>query len=188
MLLPDDISDKIIRIESLKDGQEVILRLAEQKDYELVWASYKAQPASFYDFLPQFSEEMVKSWYETINHDFAIPINAFLRENCLETKFLGNCTFLRLPHEEMSHVMGWGINVISEYQGMGLGKLLLSTTIEVARDYLNIKRLELEVICENQRAIKLYEQLGFEIEGTLKKRWCRNNQFRDMHIMALLLD
>lgn len=57
-----------------------------------------------------------------------------------------------------------GIGILDEYQNCGIGKILLSNLISVAKK-LNKKHVLLTVIKENSRAIYLYKKLGFKIEG-----------------------
>lgn len=54
--------------------------------------------------------------------------------------------------------VGWigGIGVAKEYRGKGIGRKLMDAVLEVAPP-----TVELEVIEQNERAIKLYESLGF---------------------------
>jgi putative acetyltransferase len=54
---------------------------------------------------------------------------------------------------------------------------------------LNIKRLELIVESDNPKAIKLYQKLGFDIEGTLRAYLKRDNADEpvDDYAMSILL-
>ena len=47
-----------------------------------------------------------------------------------------------------------------------------------------IIRLELTVECENKLAIKLYEKMGFSIEGTKKKTMYVNGKYVDEYMMS----
>jgi len=53
-----------------------------------------------------------------------------------------------------------------------------------------VKRVELFVEVDNPRAIRFYEKLGFEIEGTLRKFVKRANEenYTDEFVMGLLLE
>ncbi len=67
-----------------------------------------------------------------------------------------------------SHKVEFGICVLKEYWGYGIGKNLLKETIDWA-DSNDIKKITLSVLETNDKAIKLYEKYGFEVEGILKK-------------------
>lgn len=56
------------------------------------------------------------------------------------------------------------MGVHDAFRGQGIAPKLISTVFEWATD-IGISRLELTVIKENAKAIKLYQKMGFEIEG-----------------------
>ncbi len=67
-----------------------------------------------------------------------------------------------------SHRVEFGIGVLKEFWGCGIGKNLLLESIQWA-DSNGIKKVCLSVLETNEKAITLYEKYGFEIEGVLKK-------------------
>lgn len=67
-----------------------------------------------------------------------------------------------------AHKVEFGICVLKEYWGYGIGKNLLKESIEWA-DSNEIKKITLNVLETNETAIKLYQKHGFEVEGILKK-------------------
>lgn len=66
-----------------------------------------------------------------------------------------------------SHKVEFGVCVLKEFWGYGIGQNLLKESIEWA-DSNEIKKMNLSVLETNEKAIKLYEKYGFEVEGTLK--------------------
>jgi L-phenylalanine/L-methionine N-acetyltransferase len=93
-------------------------------------------------------------------------------------------TFPNRPRRR--HVGGIGICVHDEWQGKGVGTALLRAIVDFADNWINLKRLELEVFADNERAIRLYEHCGFEVEGTLRQHVFRDGQYVDSKIMARL--
>ena len=56
-------------------------------------------------------------------------------------------------------------------------------------DKNKFKKITLEVDDINEKAIKLYQKFGFEIEGKLKNdKYLGNGEYRDSFIMARLKD
>lgn len=84
------------------------------------------------------------------------------------------------------HVGAIDIVVHAEWHGKGVGKALMSAGIELADNWLNLRRLELEVYTDNAAGIRLYERFGFELEGTLRQHAFRDGQYVDSYIMARL--
>jgi putative acetyltransferase len=77
-----------------------------------------------------------------------------------------------------------GMMVRDDYQGKGIGTALMQAAIELADKWLNLLRLELTVYTDNEAAVALYKQFGFEIEGTLRKYAFRDGEFVDVYTMA----
>lgn len=67
-----------------------------------------------------------------------------------------------------SHRVEFGVCVLKEYWGYGIGKNLLNESIHWA-DSNQIKKITLNVLETNDKAIELYKKYGFEVEGILKK-------------------
>lgn len=65
----------------------------------------------------------------------------------------------------------WGIYIYnSDFKGKGIGFSVLQKCIEYASNVLNLHSIFLDVLDSNQRAIGLYEKIGF-------KRIGKNNSF-----------
>ncbi len=70
--------------------------------------------------------------------------------------------------KRFSHNVEFGVCVLKEYWGCGIGKNLLRESVYWA-DSNNIKKISLSVLQTNDKAIELYKKCGFEVEGVLKK-------------------
>ncbi len=70
--------------------------------------------------------------------------------------------------KRLAHKVEFGVCVLKDYWGCSIGKNLLKESILWA-DSNDIKKITLNVLETNEKAIKLYEKLGFEKEGILKK-------------------
>ena len=65
---------------------------------------------------------------------------------------------------KVGHRARFGISVLQEYWGMGIGRVLMETCIGCALR-AGYTQLELEVVADNQRAVSLYRCAGFEEYG-----------------------
>lgn len=72
------------------------------------------------------------------------------------------------------------------YQGMGIGTLATNLIINYAFDHLNLNRIYLTVLEQHKNAIKLYEKVGFKIEGLMRESVYKNGCFNNQVIMALI--
>ncbi len=84
------------------------------------------------------------------------------------------------------HMGAIALMVHKDYQGMKVGTKLMEAMLDVADNWLMLKRLELSVFVDNERAITLYQKFGFVIEGTLVQASIRNGQYVDEFTMARL--
>ena len=97
---------------------------------------------------------------------------------------LGLHTFPNKPRRR--HVGTIGISVHDEWQGKGIGFALMRAGLDLADNWLNLTRVELEVYTDNEPAIRLYQRFGFELEGTLRQHAFRDGRYVDSHMMARL--
>src|SRR5207342_1549165 len=72
---------------------------------------------------------------------------------------LGLHTFPNLPRRR--HVAQLGMGVREDWQGKGAGTALMRAVVDLADNWLQLTRLELEVYTDNEAAIKLYKNFGF---------------------------
>lgn len=84
----------------------------------------------------------------------------------------------------LRHSASVGIMVHADYQGKGIGTALLKKVIDLADNWLMLVRVELTAFVENEGAVKLYQSLGFQIEGTRKYAAIRNGKYADEYLMA----
>ena len=74
--------------------------------------------------------------------------------------------------------------VARETQRQGIGTRLLEALLDVADNWLMLRRVELTVFASNIRAKALYERLGFVVEGLRKMSVISEGQLHDEYLMA----
>ncbi|WP_400247808.1 N-acetyltransferase family protein [Niallia sp. JL1B1071] len=70
--------------------------------------------------------------------------------------------------KRLKHKVEFGIGVLKDYWGYKIGPHLLQSSLTWATEN-KLAKMTLSVIETNDKAIKLYKQFGFEVEGILKK-------------------
>ena len=98
---------------------------------------------------------------------------------------VGWCDVVRGFRPVFRHCGILGIGIITEYRGRGIGRALMTATVEAAFA-LGLTRIELTVRDDNTRAISLYEALGFVTEGRLRRHMLVDGIFHDSVIMSLI--
>lgn len=76
------------------------------------------------------------------------------------------------------------IYVATEHQGQGIGTSLLRSLLDLADQWLLLRRVELTVLTENEGAKRLYERLGFVVEGCRKMSVISQGELKDEWLMA----
>jgi putative acetyltransferase len=69
-------------------------------------------------------------------------------------------------------------------QGRGIGTRLLGALLDLADNWLLLRRVELTVLVENERAKRLYERLGFVVEGRRHLSVISQGDIKDEWLMA----
>lgn len=80
-------------------------------------------------------------------------------------ELVGNIGLFQPLNPRLWHAAGLGMSVHPDYWGRGVGSAMLDAILDLADNWLNLKRVELEVHVDNPAAIHLYQKFGFEIEG-----------------------
>ena len=88
---------------------------------------------------------------------------------------------------KVKHRAVFGISVLKEYWGLGLGKALTKACIQCARD-AGYDQLELDVVAENEKALSLYRSLGFVEYGRNPRGFkSRTSGYQELVYMMLEL-
>lgn len=88
--------------------------------------------------------------------------------------------------EGFTHSGQLGMGVQKRFRRMGIGTKLIEQALRKAKAK-GLERVELKVFASNTAAIKLYEKLGFVVEGVKKKARKLDGAYDDLVEMALLL-
>lgn len=146
----------------LKNGQRCILRSPSLDDAEQLIDFLKVSAAET-DFLSQYPEELnitdekekdILQWFIDSKKDLMIIAE-------INGKVVGNCTFSPIGQKvRIRHRCSIGMALYEKVWGLGIGTALLSLLIENAIG-CGYEQMELDVVSRNDRAIKLYEKMGF---------------------------
>lgn len=81
----------------------------------------------------------------------------------------------------------FGVGVLPEYHGQGIGRQLVEAVMVRLQAMPHIKKMDLAVTTSQQAAVKLYEKLGFVRVGEMKKELFVDGQFYDIYEMEKLI-
>lgn len=119
-----------------------------------------------------FDREQGEGFIDTIGFEEIIKEDTVSPRNlCLvavvDNRIVGFSRCEGFPLKRFAHKVEFGVGVLKEFWRYRIGKNLLKASIEWA-DTNDIKKMALNVVETNDKAILLYKKLGFEVEGVLK--------------------
>ncbi len=101
---------------------------------------------------------------------------------------VGMITLMQNGRPRQAHIGDIGMMVHPDYWGMGIGTKLMDTVLDLADNWLNLKRVELDVNTDNPAGIRLYEKSGFVIEGTRRFHNYGDGRWVDSYFMGRVRD
>ncbi|EME3526592.1 N-acetyltransferase family protein [Enterococcus faecium] len=168
----------IILREAVPDDAKDILSMMEQVNSE---TEFLALDEAELLLPPETLSEELSYMYESNNNLLLLAIN--------EGTIVGTASVKADSQFRLSHVGEVGISILQEYWGMGLGTLMLEEIINWAKEMGVLFRLELDVQVRNERAVHLYQKMGFQIEAVML-RGARTDlgEFLDVYKMSYLIE
>lgn len=146
----------------LKNGKEALIRNGNASDGLAVYEVFNLTHAetdyllSYPDensFVPEQEARFLEEKAESPNETELIAI--------IDGKVAGTAGIEAVGKKyKVKHRAEFGISVLKEYWGLGLGKALTEACIQCAKD-AGYDQVELNVVAENDRAISLYQSFGF---------------------------
>lgn len=131
--------------------------------------------------LPSERNERSEQFLATVNDNSHMFVAALDADDSQVIGVLGMTIF---ANPRLRHSASFGLSVHEDYQGIGVGKALMAAMVDLADNWLMLKRIELGVLDGNEKAFKLYEAFGFEVEGVKRAAAIRNGEYVNETIMA----
>lgn len=175
---------------SLKEGVNLVVRTPEISDAESLInqmkivdgeTRYLAREPDEFDLTIEQEVEFIKRCTDNEDMLFLVgEVNGEIVANCSVGIVQNKKRFL--------HRAAMGIAVKKDYWGKGVGRKLMHECINWCKQ-CGIEQLELEVVTQNERAISLYEKLGFEVCGTKTHAMkYSDGTYADEYFMVLFLN
>jgi len=166
----------------MPESTPITIRRSEPSDYEAVQRIFSGPKAIWgTSQLPFPSAEV---WRKRLTEP---PEGLFLLVACAGDEVIGQLGLHTSPSRpRRRHAGQIGMAVRDDWQGKGVGTALMQAGVDLADNWLNLRRLELEVFVDNEPAIRLYKKFSFKIEGTLVQFVFRDGRYVDTFTMARL--
>ena len=174
----------------LNDQTTIHLRSGEKQDFEMLWTMLSTLSDDSLQFLHnRFIRDEIEKWIANIDYDTLLPIVATVQDMITDkTQIAAFATLGFQKGESRKHRAEFDIIVHDKHQGKGLGTVLTRYMMDIAREK-GLKKVYLKTNTRNQRAIHVYEKLGFIIEGKLimEHYHYKTQQYGDDYRMAIFL-
>ena len=173
----------------LKNGKEALLRNGELADGPAVFENFNRTHEET-DYLLSYPEEnsydpqqeakFLEEKAESPNEAEIIAL--------VDGKVAGTAGIEAVGSKyKVRHRAEFGISILKEYWGLGLGRALAEACIKCAKD-AGYSQLELNVVDDNARAVSMYRKLGFEEFGRNPMGFrSRTNGYQELIYMRLKL-
>ncbi|MEN6670520.1 GNAT family N-acetyltransferase [Psychrobacter sp. B38] len=158
---------------------KIDIRHAEPEDADVLQAIYTDE--ALYANTLQLPMPSKSLWRKRLAD---IPDNTYVLVAEIEGEVVGSLGLETMVSKRRGHVASFGISVKTSSQGKGAGRALITAALDLADNWLNIRRVEITVYTDNTGAIGLYKSLGFVIEGEMVDYAYRNGEYINAYQMA----
>lgn len=169
-------------------GKRIRLRAIERKDLPtfVVWLNDPEVRQGISIYRP-FSEADEEKWFEGVlaGDADARPFAIEAHSAGDEWRLIGNCGFHIIDWRSRSAELGIFIGEKSD-RDQGYGSEAMILLVRYGFETLNMNRICLRVFSYNQRAIHVYEKLGFIHEGRMRQAHFYQGEYADVLWMSLL--
>lgn len=148
----------------LRDGKSLHQRLMEEKDIDNIHRFFSSIPDNDKINLKENVSDIntVKSWWLRIKNGSAVTVLAEID---------GDLTAEATLHQQAAgwskHVGDIRINIAPKYRGLGIAAILCEKICAIAHK-IKIEKIMAEVIPEQEKALQIFKNFGFDKEALLK--------------------
>lgn len=168
----------------MKETSNIRLRALKESD---IWLLHKwvndPEIVKYTYFFHPVSEMEQKEWFSSLPRQTdKILFGIEVKEG---EKLIGTCGL-----EDINHICRKAELTIkicdNKMWNKGFGKEALEILMDFGFSDLNLRRIWLKVMADNERAVKLYKNVGFIVEGVMKEDHYSQGEYKDIIIMAYI--
>lgn len=101
----------------------------------------------------------------------------------ISDEVVGLLDFCNGSRSRTAHTGEFGMSMAKAYRGLGIGTEMIKALVEWAQKSETIEKINLTVHSNNEPARKLYEKMGFKVEGVKEKEI----KYQDGHYVDAVL-
>jgi RimJ/RimL family protein N-acetyltransferase len=160
-----------------------MIRAAATVDFNFIYALYMHPAVNIY----LLYEPMDENSFRPIFNELMSHNQLFVFEDGGQP--VGMCKIVPQQYRNAHIAYLGGVAVDPAFAGKGYGTLMMTAIMNFIRDR-GFKRIELSTATHNEKAIALYQKLGFQKEGVLQRFTyiASRNEYWDEAVMAYLFE
>jgi diamine N-acetyltransferase len=164
-------------------GKRILLRAVRAEDYprltdfkndvefELLGGGDPPRPRTL-AAVTEFFDNLAK---DKSSVNFAIEVDGV---------FIGDCGLSHFDQRAGTAELGIGIGD-RDYLGKGYGREAVALLVDYGFQLLNLRKICLETLADNERAIRSYQAVGFVEEGRRRAQVWSDGRYADVVLMGL---
>ncbi len=179
---------KVIFEGKTEKGLSVLIRYVKSDDVEILndYINILSREQTFISYQgeeipPEFEKEYIRKLIEKFKNREAVHLLAFT-----DRKLIGSVDLnMQDPKRgAIKHVGIFGISVLKDYRGQGVGKLLMNLVLkEAVKNLPNLRTTTLSVFSTNDLAREMYKNFGFVEFGKLPEGVFHKGKYVDLIYM-----
>ena len=176
-------------VEILKNNEKLVIRKACTDDAVNLNEMYRTiiLETEHFGYEPDEFNITDEQQVHTINM-FSQADNSILIVATSNERVVGNLSFRTGSSKKFHHVGELGVQVLKDYWNLGIGKELIKYLIDWAKENKCIYKISLRVRVDNENAIHVYKELGFNEEGILRNEMLSKGTLYDLMYMGLMVN
>ena len=181
-MLPEQIKN-YREMATLKDGAYVLLRPLSCEDEPRLAEFYTAVNEEDLRFFRHYVKDpaLVHEWARNLDYSRVLPVLAFAKD-----RIVGSAS-LHFGEGPKRHTAEVRLFLAKDYRKRGLGMKMIRVLIDLARKQ-GVSILFAEVMAEQTKVVRAFEQLGFKSKATLDDFFIfPDGDTRDVVLMTMCL-
>lgn len=173
----------------LKSGRTAVVRQAEEDDAGKLMA-YLQQIAGESDYLtfgPGEFQPTLEEQIAVIKRYRACDNQLFILAET-EGTIVGTLVFTGGARPRIRHTGEFGVSVLREFWGQGVATVLIASLLQWAGMSGVIRKINLKVRTDHQQGVRLYQKMGFTVEGRLTREFLVGGTLYDAYLMGKVVD
>jgi len=167
---------------------EILIRFPRKNDAFAIWKYYNKaiRETTNLSRITPISLKEEKKWITNLLKDLKNKDGIYLFAEH-DGSIVGTCTVNRCVRETNKHIADFGIAILQDYTGCGIGSRMIEHAIRLSKNILKVELLELSYHDDNKGAGNLYRKFGFVVAGKIPRAIKHGRKYMDRIIMYKIL-